>query len=91
MGAILIILFGLFMPRLILFVCYVLGVFVGAWSTCLWPVLGFIFLPYATLAWGLAHTYGDGVRGLWLGVFIVAILFDLSANGKTAAGRRTRR
>lgn len=80
----LLIIFGLITPRLVLLVAGLAGVFQGVWRTMLWPVLGFLFLPYTTLAYGLAHAYGNGLEGVWLIVVIVAVLVDLGATGKSA-------
>lgn len=89
----LIILFGLIAPRTVLVLAACFGLFSGVWSTLLWPILGFIFMPYTTIAYGLAHRYGTGVEGAWLIVMIVAVVLDLSATGGTAneAKRRNRR
>jgi hypothetical protein len=84
----LIILFGLCVPRVILVVCWLAGTFAGVWAGWLWPILGFLFMPYTTLAYGLAHSYGGGVEGGWLIAVIVAVVFDLSSNGKTATAKR---
>ena len=87
----LLILFGLLAPRVILCLAWCTGTFTGVWQTMLWPLVGFIFLPYATLAYGLAHAYGPGLRGIWLVIFIVAVLMDLGTTGSTASKSRRRR
>jgi hypothetical protein len=84
----LLLLFGLLAPRAILCIAWCLGIFTGVWSTFLWPLLGFIFLPYTTLAYGLAHAYGDGIKGIWLVVFIVAVLMDFGTHGTSASKTR---
>ncbi len=86
----LLILFGLIAPRVILCIAWCAGIFNGVWSTLLWPLLGFIFLPYTTLAYGLAYAYGGGLKGIWLAVFILAILLDFGATGRSAAKSRRR-
>jgi hypothetical protein len=86
----LLILFGLFAPRVILVLAWCGGAFTGVWQTLLWPVLGLIFLPYATLAYGLAYAYGSGLQGFWLALFILAIAVDLGVVGGSASRRRRR-
>lgn len=56
-----------------------------AYETTLWPVLGFIFLPYTTLAYAAAmlHNYGS-VDGVWLVLVVVAVLADLGFFGRGA-------
>ena len=86
---ILLILFGLLAPRIVLIIAWFAGLFSGVWQSALWPVLGFFFLPYTTLAYGIAHAYGGGLQGIWLAVLIVAVFFDLGTSGESA--RRSRR
>lgn len=86
----LIVFFGLCIPRIVLVVCWLAGTFGGVWQGYLWPILGFLLMPYTTLAYGLSHVYGDGPAGGWLIALIVAVFFDLSSNGKTATARRRR-
>ncbi len=40
---------------------------------------------------GLAHSYGDSIKGICLAVFILAILLDFGATGHSAAKSRHRR
>ena len=69
---------GLF-PRLGLFIIWVARpVFVdAAFDTFIWPLLGIIFLPFATLIYVLLYTPGVGLTGWeWIWV-ILAGLFDI--------------
>ena len=59
----------------------------AAFSTWLWPLLGIIFLPFATLIYVLLYTPGRGVTGWdWFWVGLAAIL-DI---GHWAAGASQR-
>ncbi len=87
----LLVLIGLFVPRLTLLVAMCAGAFDGVWRTLLWPVLGFIFLPYTTLTWGLAHAYGSGIEGIWLVVLIFAVLLDFGSTGSASRARKRKR
>jgi hypothetical protein len=56
--------------------------FDGSW---IWPVLGILFLPVATIVWVLVSTNGvAGFDFLWLGI---AVFIDLGSNGRNAAKR----
>jgi uncharacterized membrane protein len=59
----------------------------AAFSTFLWPLLGIIFLPFATLIYVLLYTPGRGLTGWdWFWVVLAAIL-DI---GHWAAGATQR-
>lgn len=50
----------------------------GTFSSFLWPLLGFIFLPWTTLMYVLVAPLGSGIVGfdwIWLGL---AVLADIS-------------
>ena len=56
----------------------------------LWPLLGFFFLPYTTLAyaWAVNSSPTHSLHGLGLVVFIVAILVDVGVIGGGAKAKR---
>jgi hypothetical protein len=54
------------------------------------PLLGFIFLPFTTLAYVLVWDASDGVSGLgWLAL-VVAVLFDVGTYAVTSYVNRHR-
>ena len=58
----------------------------SAFNTIIWPILGFIFLPWTTLAYVLV--FSRGIVGLdWL-VLIIGLLFDLGSYGGGYKKRR---
>jgi hypothetical protein len=64
--------------------------FRGVFDTLLIPILGFIFLPYTTLAYSLVVKVWGGTWSFWPVVFTgLAILLDLGVVG--GAGSRRRR
>jgi len=76
-------------PRIVILLLWFFSTwFAGLFTTLLWPVLGFIFLP-TTLLWYtvVLHWFG-GQWTLWpiVGI-VIALLIDLSPS----TGRRTRR
>lgn len=79
---------ALLAPRLALILLWLLSdVLSRAFDTMLWPVLGFIFMPFLTIAYAFAQTAGGGVQGIWLVIVVVAALADLGAIGGGARGR----
>lgn len=58
-----------------------------AFSTFLWPLLGIIFLPFATLIYLLLYTPGRGLSGWdWFWVVLAALL-DIGHWGASATQR----
>jgi amino acid transporter len=53
-------------------------------STVIWPVLGIVFLPFATLMYALLYLPGDGVTGADWGWVALAAVFDVMHWGFTA-------
>ncbi len=47
-----------------------------AYHGIVWPVLGFIFMPYTTLAW-MGGMLSGGVQGGWALLVILAFVVDL--------------
>lgn len=52
-----------------------------AFDSVLWPVVGFVFMPFLTIAYAFAQTSGSGVHGIWLVIVVLAALADLGALG----------
>jgi len=77
----LLILLALVTPRLVMVLLWLFTHwFSGQFSTPLWPILGFIFLP-TTLLWYTAvqHWYGGSFTSFWpIAGLVVALLIDLS-------------
>jgi hypothetical protein len=65
------------------------AIFTSWWSTAfesyLWPVLGFLFMPFTTLAYMAAMVYNDHtLSGGYLVMLIIGVVLDLSGHGATA-------
>ncbi len=85
----LVVLFALLLPRAaMVFIWLLTDWFARAYDTALGPVLGFIFLPYTTLAYMAAMLNAGALTGGWLILLIVAVLVDLSHYGGTSRIRR---
>lgn len=82
---------GVAFPRLALFGVFLFSNYLGrAYETTLWPVLGFFFMPFTTLAYAWAVNTNGSVTGIYLVVVVVAVLMDLGSNGKGASEGRKR-
>lgn len=84
-------LLALFLPRLTMVLLFLFSDYLrSAFQTVLWPLLGFIFMPYTTLAYAWAINSNGSVSGLYLFVVIIAVLVDLGVIGGSARTRRER-
>ena len=60
----------------------IFGDYIGrAYDTTLWPLLGFFFMPYTTLAYAFGKNANGSIEGLYLVLVIVAVLFDFGSIG----------
>lgn len=90
MGCILLVV-ALAVPRVLMVAAYLLTDWFGrAFATPLWPILGFLFMPYTTLAY-LATMLNNqhSVTGGWLIILLIAAVVDLGHLG--GGGRSYRR
>lgn len=72
-----ILLLAILVPRVALVVIFLLtDWFSAVFSNMIWPVLGFIFMPYTTLAW-MGGVLSGGVQGIWALLLVVAVVVDL--------------
>jgi hypothetical protein len=76
-------------PRLVMALLYFLSHwFDGLFTSALWPVLGFIFMPTTLLWYTAVQRWFGGQWTFWpIAGLVVAILID----GSPAGGRRRRR
>ena len=77
-------------PRVVMVFIWLLTDWFGrAYETTLWPVLGFVFMPYATLVYmGAMLNNNHQLNGLWLAAFVVAVIVDVGHWGGGARARR---
>ncbi len=75
-------------PRVVMvFIVLLTNWFSQAYQTVIWPLLGFFFMPYTTLAYMAAVLNNAGnVTGGWLALVIVAAVVDI---GHWGGGQRT--
>lgn len=83
---------ALAMPRVAMVLILIFTDWFGrAYETVIWPVLGFLFMPYTTLAYMAAQINAGGLKGWWLALFIVAIIVDAGHWGGSSHAARSRR
>jgi hypothetical protein len=68
---------------------WLLGYGERAFETILWPVLGFVFLPFTTCAYAIAQNEFGGPRGIGLVLLIIGVLLDFGSHGSGAKGYRS--
>jgi hypothetical protein len=77
-------------PRLTLFLLWVFSNYLSrAYDSFVIPLLGFIFLPWTTLAYAFAQNSLGGTSGLGLLVIILGVLVDIGVLGGGAQQRRS--
>lgn len=78
----LIALLALIAPRVTIVLLVIFSNYLGAaYETILWPVLGFIFFPFTTLAYAFAINANDSVSGIYAILLVIAVLLDLGSMG----------
>ena len=84
---------AIFFPRLVIIgIAIFTNWFNAAFESALWPILGFLFMPYTTLAYTAAMLNNHhSVNGGWLVLVVIAVLVDLGGQGSSARGSRRRR
>jgi hypothetical protein len=92
MGCLLVVL-ALLLPRVVMvFIWLLTNWFQAVFKTLLWPILGFLFMPYTTLAYVAAMlNTGGNIAGGWLVLIIVAAVVDVGHWGHAGRYHRRRR
>ena len=83
-------LIAFFGPRTALVYLWITGYLDGVFVTPLWPLLGFLFLPFTTLVYVIAIHHG-GVTGFSAAMVILAFFIDIGVLGGSEKERRRRR
>jgi hypothetical protein len=88
--ACLITLLALLTPRVALVLVVVFSDFIGrAYESCIWPLLGFFFMPLTTLAYAAAINWNEGsVSGFYFFMVLLAAMIDLGTFGSGRLARR---
>ncbi len=80
-------LIAFFGPRTALVYLWFIGYLQGVFSAPLWPILGFIFLPFTTLVYAFAMRNG-GITDFAMIFVVIAVLVDLGVVGGATRERR---
>ena len=60
-----------------------------AFATTLWPLLGFLFLPYTTLCYMWAsNATRHHINGGWVFLVVLGVFLDMATNGSARQRRR---
>jgi len=80
-------------PRLVVALLFLFSDYLGrAYETQFWPFLGFLFLPWTTLAYAVAMNQNHGHLGSWyLALYVLALLMDFGIVGFRKRARWGRR
>ena len=76
-------------PRVVLVLLFLFTNYLQrAFDTFLLPLIGFLFLPWTTIAWAIAQNEFGGASGIGLVVIVLGFLLDIGVLGGGARGRR---
>ena len=76
-------------PRLVIFLLWLFTNYLSrAFDGFLLPLLGFLLLPWTTIAWAIAQNEFGGTNGIGLLVIAIGVLADIGVLGGGARGRR---
>jgi hypothetical protein len=76
-------------PRLVIFLLWLFTNYLSrAFDGFLLPLLGFLLLPWTTIAWAIAQNEFSGANGIGLLVIVIGVLLDIGVLGGGARGRR---
>lgn len=76
-------------PRIVLFLLWLFTNYLSrAFDGFLLPLIGFLFLPWTTIAFAIAQNELGGANGIGLLVIALGLLADIGVLGGGARGRR---
>ena len=80
---------GVAMPRVILtLIFFITNWLENSYDTKIWPILGFIFCPYTTLAYLTAMMNNDHrLAGGWVLVVILGVILDILGQAVATASK----
>ena len=84
-------LFAMVSPRLAIGIVFLLTDRMGIAFQHFWMgLVGFLFLPWTTLAWSVCYQRGNGVSGFGWILVVAAFIVDLSTHAGASQARRRR-
>lgn len=79
---------ALFVPRITLIGMCLTGYAQQAFEGWLWPMLGWLFMPYTTCAYAIGMNEHSGFRGWSLALLIFGVILDVGGHSGSAYTRR---
>lgn len=79
----LVVIAALFLPRVVLLFIWLLTSWTHyAFEGYVWPLLGWLFMPYTTICyiWAACATEHN-INGKWVALIVIGVLFDLAQIG----------
>lgn len=76
----LLILFAIILPRITMILLFLFTNWFAVFPNFIWPLLGFFFMPYTTLAYMAGMVYNHQISNGWIVLLIIAIIFDLGSH-----------
>lgn len=70
-----------FFPRAALVIMWLTGYGGRAFDSMLWPLLGFVFMPFTTCGYAIGMNEAGGIEGWGLALVIVGVILDLGSHG----------
>jgi hypothetical protein len=85
-------LFGFFMPRVVMASLFIFtSWFSRSFDGILWPFLGFLFMPYTTLAYMISMVFNSHqLSGGYIVLLVIAVMLDLGMH-KDSTDKATRK
>ena len=78
-------------PRVALIIMWVTEYGGRAFQTAVWPLLGFIFMPFTTCAYAIGMNEHGSISSWALVLVVIAAIVDLGSHGGGARYYRVRR
>lgn len=72
------------LPRLTLVILQMATTYLHVYTSYLWPILGFVFMPYTTLGYAIAMNEWGGIKDGGIVVLIVGVILDMCAHHSTS-------
>jgi CDP-diglyceride synthetase len=83
-------LLAVFFPRVVIVLLVIFSDWLGrAFENQLWPLAGFLLMPFTTLAYAVAINMEGAVEGIYLVLVVVAALMDTGAWSGGSLSRRS--
>lgn len=80
---------AIFFPRVVIVLIWLFSdYFRHAYQTVIWPLLGFLFMPVTMLTYAFAMNAHGRLDGIYLVIFVIAVLVDLGLIGGGASSTR---